>query len=158
MLFWLLSLIPDQDVDRHLIADEGEEVIDEVAHHWVVYLRPVLEVVLAVVLFVALLLGPLATGWILILLMLLLLSHAMWSALANHMDRFVITNMRVFRIHGVLAQSLATMPLTRILDITVQKPLLGRLLGYGTVVAGPLEIDHVPQPGRVDRLVARLTG
>ena len=57
-----------------------------------------------------------------------------YKGLAVHLDRFVITNMRVFRIKGVLAQSLATMPLTRILDITVQKPLLGRLLGYGHFV------------------------
>jgi hypothetical protein len=43
----------------------------------------------------------------------------------------VITNMRVFRVKGVLARSLATMPLGRILDITVVKPMSGRILGYG---------------------------
>jgi len=57
-----------------------------------------------------------------------------YQALSVHMDRFVVTNMRVFRIHGVLSQSLATMPLIRILDITVRKPLIGRLLGYGSFV------------------------
>ena len=34
-------------------------------------------------------------------------------------------------VHGVLGQSLATVPLTRILDITVRRPLHGRLLGFG---------------------------
>ena len=33
----------------------------------------------------------------------------------------MITNMRVFRVHGVLSQQLATMPLSRILDITVSQ-------------------------------------
>ena len=42
--------------------------------------------------------------------------------------------MRVFRVHGVLSQQLATMPLSRILDITVVKPLHGRLLGFGHFV------------------------
>ena len=32
----------------------------------------------------------------------------------------------------------------------------GRVLGYGTVFAGPLEIDHVPRPREVYRLVERL--
>ena len=49
-------------------------------------------------------------------------------------DVFVITNMRVFRIHGVLNRQLSTMPLSRILDITVAKPLIGRLVGYGHFV------------------------
>ena len=50
------------------------------------------------------------------------------------MDRFVITNMRVFRVRGVFSRRLATMPISRILDITVEKPLLGRVLGYGHFV------------------------
>ena len=56
------------------------------------------------------------------------------ACLREHRDRFVITNMRVFRVHGVLSSNLATMPLSRILDITVKKPLQGRLLGYGHFV------------------------
>ena len=44
---------------------------------------------------------------------------------------FVVTNMRVFRLHGVLSTHRATMPLHRILDINVDKPLIGRILGYG---------------------------
>jgi hypothetical protein len=31
----------------------------------------------------------------------------------------------------VFTVRIATMPITRILDITVEKPLLGRMLGYG---------------------------
>jgi hypothetical protein len=37
--------------------------------------------------------------------------------------------------------------------VEIEQSLLGRLLGYGTIVAGELEITHVPQPHRlVDRL------
>jgi hypothetical protein len=43
--------------------------------------------------------------------------------------------------------------------VTTDKLLLtGRVLGYGTLVAGPLEIEHLPQPRSVYRLVERLAG
>ena len=67
-------------------------------------------------------------------LALALFAHAAWGTARERKDRFVITNMRVFRVHGVLSQRLATMPLHRILDITVVKPLHGRILGFGHFV------------------------
>ena len=39
-----------------------------------------------------------------------------------------------------------------------EQSLPGPLLGYGELVAGPLEIDHVPDPRRLYRLVERLAG
>jgi uncharacterized membrane protein YdbT with pleckstrin-like domain len=68
--------------------------------------------------------------------------------------------MRVFRVRGVLGQSLATMPLHRILDITVDQPLLGRVLGYGHFVfesaaqeQGLRDIRFVPRPYQRDRAI-----
>ena len=79
------------------------------------------------------------------------------------MDRFVITNMRVFRVHGVLSQQLATMPLSRILDITVKKPLHGRLLGFGHFVfesaaqeQGLRDIRFVGRPDDRDLAIQRV--
>ena len=46
----------------------------------------------------------------------------------------MITNQRVFRVHGVLATARASVPLLRILDITVNKPVIGRWLNYGHFV------------------------
>jgi hypothetical protein len=40
--------------------------------------------------------------------------------------------------------------------VELEQSLTGRLLGYGTVVAGEIEIDYVPQPRRVASLVDRL--
>jgi hypothetical protein len=40
----------------------------------------------------------------------------------------------IFRVHGVLSQRLATTPQHRILDITVGKPLHGRIPGFGHAV------------------------
>jgi hypothetical protein len=43
-------------------------------------------------------------------------------------------------------------------NLELEQSIPGRLLGYGTLVAGPLEIAHVPQPRNVYRLVERLAG
>ena len=102
-------------------------------------------------------------GWFPFLVGATLLLYAGWRALAQHMDRFVITNMRVFRVKGVLAQNLATMPLTRILDITVVKPLHGRILGFGHFVfesaaqeQGLREIRFVGHPDQRDLAIQRV--
>jgi hypothetical protein len=56
----------------------------------------------------------------------------MWPE--EYRDRFVITNQRVFRVNGVLSTARASVPLLRILDITVNKPVIGRWLNYGHFV------------------------
>ncbi|GAA4802383.1 PH domain-containing protein [Nocardioides caeni] len=121
----------DPRIGKHLLREEGEVVVDEVLHHWFAYVRPALEAALAMILLVGSWFVSVQVGWFLIVVAAALLTHASWGGLAVLRDRFVITNMRVFRVHGVLSQSLATMPLSRILDISVRKPLHGRLLGFG---------------------------
>lgn len=131
MIRALLDRLPDQEIDSHLLAAEGEHVIDLVRHHGIVYARPVAEGAGVVLLWLLAIFGPIQLGWLFILLGFALALHALYVALREHRDLFVITNMRVFRASGVFAVRIATMPITRILDITVEKPLLGRLLGYG---------------------------
>jgi len=46
--------------------------------------------------------------------------------------------------HGFLRRSSASISLKGTV-FEVERPLLGRILGYGTVVAGELEIDCVPR-------------
>ena len=118
-----LKRMTEPDIGRHLLRDEGEDIVDIVRKHWVVYIVPMLIAYLALVAFAAFLFSDLETAWVPLLVGFLLLGWAASRALAHHLDCFVITNMRVFRIHGVLSRSLATMPLGRILDIAVVKPL-----------------------------------
>lgn len=153
----------DPKIGTHLLRDEGEVIVDEVPHHWVVYVVPMLECALAVGLFYVFLLSPVDIAWLPLLLAFGVLAHAAWKSLVEHMDRFVITNMRVFRVRGVLSQKLATMPLGRILDITVEKPFSGRLLNYGHFVfesaaqeQGLREIRFVGRPYQRDLIIQRV--
>ena len=159
----LIGSLSDPKIGRHLLRDEGEVVVDEVLHHWIVYLRPSLEALVAVALVVSTPFVPVEFGGVLMLIAFGLILHAIWCALREHRDRFVITNMRVFRVNGVLSQQQATMPLHRILDITVVKPLHGRLLGFGHFVfesaaqeQGLRDIRYVGRPDQRDLTIQRV--
>lgn len=151
------------DVGRHLLREEGEVIVDEVCKHWVAYVAPVLVGLLGLLLLVLALFSPAQLAWLPLLAGAVLLAWAWTKYLAARLDRFVITNMRVFRVHGVFARSLATMPLHRILDITVVKPMNGRLLGYGHFTfesaaqdQGLRDIRFVPRPDERDLTIQRV--
>jgi len=122
----------DPRIDKHLIADQGEVVIDEVRKHWAATVGAVLELLGGVVLLFLLSLASPPLPWLVaIALGGGVMAHAGWRILEQKTDRFVVTNMRVFRVHGILSQRIATMPLARILDISVHKPVIGRIFGFG---------------------------
>ena len=153
----------DPKIGKHLLRDEGEVIVDEVPHHWCVYTVPVLEALAGVLLLVLTAAAPVDVAWLPFLLASGFFAHGGWKALVHHMDRFVITNMRVFRVRGVLSQKLATMPLGRILDITVEKPFLGRILNFGHFVfesaaqeQGLRDIRYVARPYERDLVIQRV--
>lgn len=158
-----VARLGDPRISKHLLREEGEVVVDEVTHHWFAYLRPGAEAALALVLLVASWFVSVQVAWFFIIVASALMVHAAWGGLAVLRDRFVITNMRVFRVHGVLSQSLATMPLSRILDISVKKPLHGRILGFGHFCfesaaqeQGLRDIRYVGRPDERDLSIQRV--
>jgi hypothetical protein len=151
------------DIGKHLLREEDEVVVDEVTHHWVAYIPAGLYGAAGLALVLWLPVVDARLGGVVLLIAVGLLLVGLWKGLEVHLDRFVITNMRVFRVKGVIAQSLATMPLTRILDITVQKPLIGRFLGYGHFVfesaaqaQGLRDISFVARPDERDLTIQRV--
>jgi len=159
--FW--GPLGDPKVGKHLLRDEGEVIVDEVRHHWIAYTVPALEGLVVLALLVLGVFSRVDIAWFPWLVAVAVALHATWKALNSHMDRFVITNMRVFRVRGVIAQRMATMPLGRILDISVEKPLAGRLFGYGHFVfesaaqkQGLRDIRWVGRPNERDLAIQRV--
>jgi uncharacterized membrane protein YdbT with pleckstrin-like domain len=70
--------------------------------------------------------------------------------------KVVVTTEKLFVVHGTVRRRAAAVRLARVPAVEVEQTVLGRLLGYGTLVAGDLEIGYVPQPRRVGALVARV--
>lgn len=157
-----LSRFLRPEASRRLLVDEGEFIVDEVCKHWVCYVLPTAIVLGGALVLLAM--PVLGRGWWLALLVGLSLSG--WGFYRIHrqfMDRFLITNMRVFRVHGIVDQHMATMPIARILDISVRQTFLGQLLGYGHFVfesaaqdQGLKQINFVPRIEERDLTIQRV--
>ena len=130
----LVSFLTDPDVGARLLRDgspDDETLVDEVHQHWVSYVKAGLVALLGLACWLVVPFTPVKMGWFPILLGLGLIIWAGVIAMQRNIDRFVVTSDRVFRVHGLLNRTEAEMPLTRILDTTVYKPLSGRLLNFG---------------------------
>jgi uncharacterized membrane protein YdbT with pleckstrin-like domain len=80
----------------------------------------------------------------------LVVVRAVW---AWERTRVVLTDEKLAVVHGTLRRRAAAVRLSGIGPVELEQSLLGRLLDYGTIVAGDLEITHVAAFRRlVDRL------
>ena len=70
--------------------------------------------------------------------------------------RIVVTTEKVFLVHGVMRRRASAVMLRSLRVVSLEQSFPGRVLGYGTLQAGPLEVEYVPDPGRVRDLVERL--
>ncbi len=137
-------------------------MIDEVHKHWITYIWPTTLVIVGVlVLFTMPLLRSL--WWLSLCAGLGLATVGAWKAHQLHMDRFVVSNMRVFRVHGIFQRHIATMPLSRILDIEVYQPFLGTIFDYGHFVfesaaqdQGLRDVRFVADPNARDLTIQRV--
>lgn len=163
MISRLIAWLPDQPIHRHLLDDEGEFVIDLVRHHPIAYAWAETAFFAAVGLWIVALFGPIQLGWFFLLAGVAAAVVGIYLGARERRDVFVVTNMRVFRASGVFSVRIATMPISRILDITVDKPFLGRLLGYGHFVfesaaqdQGLRDIRYIGDPDRRDLTIQRV--
>jgi hypothetical protein len=124
----------DPNADQYVLDKAGEYMVLEVRKHWAASFFPMIRMILGVLIFVSAWAFPAPVYWLFFFVGLGLLAQALWRLLEEYRDRFVITNQRVFRVHGVLDTQRASMPLGRILDITVKKSWIGHLLNYGHFV------------------------
>lgn len=155
-----LSRILDPHVEQYLLLDEDEYIVDEVRKHPMAVFWPIVRLALAAALLMLAAYVGAPGGWLLALIAAGLGAQALWRICDEQMDRFVITNMRAFRVHGIFSRHRATTPMTRILDITVEQPLIGRLFNYGHFIfesaaqdQGLREIHYVGDPDDRDRTI-----
>ena len=78
-------------------------------------------------------------------------------------ERIVITDKRVMLAQGIIVHNVGMMPLSKVTDLTFQRSLGGRMLGYGTLIvesAGQIQalnqIDYMPRPEEVYEALSEL--
>lgn len=138
---------------RYLIP--GERVVVSTRRHW---FRLAAPVTLAVLTFVAMVAGAFSTAWgeaasILVWLWLAACLYALWRVLEWRTEWFIATDRRLLKTYGLITQRVAMMPLAKVTDMSYDRSLLGRMLGYGEFVmesAGQdqalSKMDLIPDP------------
>jgi hypothetical protein len=70
--------------------------------------------------------------------------------------RVVVTTEKVFLVRGITRRHASAVMLRSVRIVALEQTLPGRVLGYGTLQAGPLEVEYVPHARDVRDLVERL--
>ena len=134
-----------------------EEVYLDARLHGAVLARPLARSTTLVVLGIVVLLIPspvaAVAGAVLIALGAAFSLRAVWQW---ERTRLVVTTEKVYLLNGTLHRRAKAVRLQAVDAVEIDQSLLGQLLGYGTVVVGPLRVGHIAQPSQVCRLVERL--
>jgi len=140
-----------------MLAHPEEHVFLDARRHGVVLVPPLLRAFLLAVLGSAAFLGgwPVSVaGAALLVVAAVSATAAVWRWDRTHV---VLTEEKLFVIYGVVRKRAAAVRLTKIGSVEIEQSLPGRLLGYGTIVAGELEIRCVAQPLELGGLVQHLS-
>ncbi len=152
------------DLDKYLIPSETPVVLTR--RHWASLVK--IGSLSGLALLVGILLltyagGSQGAAIFSVILMLLALGWFGWSWWLWYTEEFVITDRRVLLISGILTRRVAIMPLGKVTDLTYERSVAGRILGYGVFVmesAGQQQalnrIDYLPTPDKLYHDVSTL--
>jgi len=139
-----------------MLAHEAEHVYVDSRRHGIVLAKPLARALaLAGLGCVGFVLGwPLTlAGGVCLAAAAVIAGSAVWRWDRTHV---VVTSEQLIVEHGTLRRRAAAVHLARLGAVEIEQSLLGRLLGYGTIAAGELEIPCVPRPRELLGLVQRL--
>jgi uncharacterized membrane protein YdbT with pleckstrin-like domain len=133
--------------------EPGEEVVYEERPHTAALAGPLLRALMLTAVGALLVLAGSVLTWGLGAVGALLLAVAAFLTLVEvwRWDRtqVVVTTEKLFIVSGLAQRRAAAVRLTRAGVVEMEQDALGRMLGYGTITAGNLEIPYVADPDRV---------
>ena len=151
---------------RYLMRDERPVVSTRA--HWATLVEPVVTALAALVLTVVVAVRSTLSDAVVVLFWLFaaLVARVVWRWWNWRVEWFVATDKRLLRTYGVITQRVAMMPLAKVTDLSYDRSVLGRMLGYGEFVlesAGQdqalREISFIPGPDEKYReIVATIFG
>ena len=137
--------------------EPGEEIRLQSRPHGAALARPLARPLVLTGVGVTLVLAGLPVAWPLGALGAAVLFAAAVLALAAvwrwDRTRLVLTTDKLFVVYGVARRRAAAVRLARVSAVEFDQGIVGRLLGYGTLVAGDFEVPYVPDPVRVRTLL-----
>jgi membrane protein YdbS with pleckstrin-like domain len=128
--------LPDEIIEEYL--GHGERMIHNDHPSFRAFV--IEHVILVIVLFVAaglfvgvVLNGSLTAVLLTFLLMAIVLLVLVLQRLSERYTSYVITNVRIMRVSGVVTRRVHSIPWMRVTDLTFDQSWLGRMLGYATL-------------------------
>ena len=116
-------------IEKHLMQDE--KVVSKAKLHWIVYFGPGLVTLLAIgLLFIS------DFSWLLRICLMLgvWLCALIWAVAIDGGKQYVVTTRRIIFKHGIIKRSSLELLLRKCEGIKVEQSIMGRILGYGTVL------------------------
>ena len=130
--------------------EPGEQVRLEERPHAAALARPLAwSGFLALVGGILVLLAPASLGLVGALLLVAAALHALAAVWRWDRTHLILTTDKLFVVHGIAQRRAAAVRLARVGPVEMEQSMVGRICGYGTVIAGDLEIPFVPDPDRV---------
>jgi uncharacterized membrane protein YdbT with pleckstrin-like domain len=140
-----------------MLADQDERVCLIARHHGIVLARPLLRSLGLAAFGVFFLTLPwpatAVLGALIVAVAAVFTFRAVWQW---ERTRLVVTTEKVYVVNGTLRRRAKAVRLGAVEAVEVDQPLLGQLLGYGTVIVGPLSFGYIAEPKEVCRMVERL--
>ena len=154
-----------RDSDEYLLDTERRVI--RVRLHWACLAWDLFEAtaLLAVAVMISYLLPP--SMW--------LLQNVLWYAalfvvlrlayvvLMWWVERIVVTDKRMMMTTGIITTKVLMMPITKVTDLTYERPFIGRILGYGTMIvesAGQIQalnrLEYLPKAEQVYDAISEL--
>jgi uncharacterized membrane protein YdbT with pleckstrin-like domain len=154
-----------RDSDEYLLDTERRVI--RVRLHWAVLTWDIFETIalLAVAVMVSYLLPP--SLWlvqnILWYAALFVLLRFTYIVLNWWVERIVVTDKRMMMTTGIITTKVLMMPIGKVTDLTYERPFIGRILGYGTMIvesAGQIQalnrLEYLPKAEQVYDAISEL--
>jgi hypothetical protein len=141
---------------RGVLADVDEEICLEARRHGIVLVRPLSWAILLAGVGGILITLPRPVslvGAAVVAFGAVVTLRAVWRW---ERTRVVVTTEKVFVVYGTWRRRARAVRLAAVEAVELEQSFPGQLLGYGTVIVGPLALDHIPRPKRLYHLVERL--
>ena len=157
-------MLAPREIDEYLLPTERRVI--RVREHWAVMLKDLVLTGLFLILMVVLerllpdsiIVDNLTFYLGLVAVLRFTLLTILWW-----IERIVITDKRVMLAQGILVHKVGMMPLGKVTDLTFERSLGGRIMGYGTLIvesAGQIQalnrIDYMPRPEEVYEALSEL--
>jgi hypothetical protein len=153
-----------------LLNPAVERRVIRVRRHWAVLIKPLLQTIgiVIVAFLLSKLLGEAGSGlWLLQSLLWYIAVAALiryaWKVLEWWVEIVIVTDKRFMVTSGIIETKNSMMPITKVTDMSFMRPVIGQVLGYGTLrieSAGQKQdlerIEYLPRPEEVFLAISEL--